>query len=71
GSRSSKRRRRRRRPPGSPCGGQEPPCALLPMAGAQPGVHALQLRPVCVPAALRRGTAFAKWDDQLLVALGF
>ncbi|XP_077170721.1 1-phosphatidylinositol 4,5-bisphosphate phosphodiesterase beta-1 isoform X2 [Paroedura picta] len=33
------------------------------MAGAQPGVHALQLRPVCVSAGLKKGTSFLKWDD--------
>uniref|UniRef100_A0A8C9X9A8 Phosphoinositide phospholipase C n=1 Tax=Sander lucioperca TaxID=283035 RepID=A0A8C9X9A8_SANLU len=33
------------------------------MAGAQPGVHALQLKPVSVPESLRRGTKFMKWDD--------
>lgn len=33
------------------------------MAGAQPGVHALQLKPVCVPECLRRGNKFMKWDD--------
>ncbi|KAM5246102.1 1-phosphatidylinositol 4,5-bisphosphate phosphodiesterase beta-1 isoform 1-T1 [Ctenodactylus gundi] len=33
------------------------------MAGAQPGVHALQLKPVCVSDSLRKGTKFVKWDD--------
>ena len=33
------------------------------MAGAQPGVHALQLKPVSVPESLRRGNKFMKWDD--------
>ncbi|KAJ7341564.1 hypothetical protein JRQ81_005818, partial [Phrynocephalus forsythii] len=33
------------------------------MAGAQPGVHALQLQPVRVSASLKKGTTFAKWDD--------
>lgn len=33
------------------------------MAGAQPGVHALQLKPVSVPDNLRRGNKFMKWDD--------
>ncbi|TNN32549.1 1-phosphatidylinositol 4,5-bisphosphate phosphodiesterase beta-3 [Liparis tanakae] len=33
------------------------------MAGAQPGVHALQLEPVSVPESLRRGNTFLKWDD--------
>lgn len=33
------------------------------MAGAQPGVHALQLKPVSVPESLRKGNRFMKWDD--------
>uniref|UniRef100_A0A672HKV3 Phosphoinositide phospholipase C n=1 Tax=Salarias fasciatus TaxID=181472 RepID=A0A672HKV3_SALFA len=33
------------------------------MAGAQPGVHALQLKPVSVPESLRKGNKFMKWDD--------
>ncbi|KAM4632807.1 1-phosphatidylinositol 4,5-bisphosphate phosphodiesterase beta-1 [Polymixia lowei] len=33
------------------------------MAGAQPGVHALQLKPVSVPESLRKGNKFVKWDD--------
>uniref|UniRef100_A0A8C6WR70 Phosphoinositide phospholipase C n=1 Tax=Neogobius melanostomus TaxID=47308 RepID=A0A8C6WR70_9GOBI len=33
------------------------------MAGAQPGVHALQLKPVSVPESLKRGNKFMKWDD--------
>ncbi|CAL8313311.1 unnamed protein product [Lota lota] len=33
------------------------------MAGAQPGVHALQLKPVSVPESLKRGNTFMKWDD--------
>ncbi|XP_053429833.1 1-phosphatidylinositol 4,5-bisphosphate phosphodiesterase beta-1 isoform X1 [Nycticebus coucang] len=33
------------------------------MAGAQPGVHALQLKPVCVSDNLKKGTKFVKWDD--------
>uniref|UniRef100_A0A8C9VIA2 Phosphoinositide phospholipase C n=1 Tax=Scleropages formosus TaxID=113540 RepID=A0A8C9VIA2_SCLFO len=33
------------------------------MAGAQPGVHALQLKPVSVPESLRKGSKFMKWDD--------
>uniref|UniRef100_A0A8C6LED8 1-phosphatidylinositol 4,5-bisphosphate phosphodiesterase n=1 Tax=Nothobranchius furzeri TaxID=105023 RepID=A0A8C6LED8_NOTFU len=33
------------------------------MAGAQPGVHALQLKPVSVPECLRKGNKFMKWDD--------
>lgn len=33
------------------------------MAGAQPGVHALQLKPVCVSENLKRGSRFMKWDE--------
>uniref|UniRef100_A0A8C6XHL9 1-phosphatidylinositol 4,5-bisphosphate phosphodiesterase n=1 Tax=Naja naja TaxID=35670 RepID=A0A8C6XHL9_NAJNA len=33
------------------------------MAGAQPGVHALQLQPVRVSASLKKGSTFVKWDD--------
>ncbi|XP_035279636.1 1-phosphatidylinositol 4,5-bisphosphate phosphodiesterase beta-1-like isoform X1 [Anguilla anguilla] len=33
------------------------------MAGAQPGVHALQLKPVSVSETLRKGSKFMKWDD--------
>lgn len=33
------------------------------MAGAQPGVHALQLKPVCVSDTLKKGIKFVKWDD--------
>uniref|UniRef100_A0AAY4D4P4 1-phosphatidylinositol 4,5-bisphosphate phosphodiesterase n=1 Tax=Denticeps clupeoides TaxID=299321 RepID=A0AAY4D4P4_9TELE len=33
------------------------------MAGAQPGVHALQLKPVAVPESLKKGSKFMKWDD--------
>ncbi|KAL0967716.1 hypothetical protein UPYG_G00255960 [Umbra pygmaea] len=33
------------------------------MAGAQPGVHALQLKPVSVSESLRKGNKFMKWDD--------
>ncbi|XP_078086490.1 1-phosphatidylinositol 4,5-bisphosphate phosphodiesterase beta-1 [Mustelus asterias] len=33
------------------------------MAGAQPGVHALQLKPVYVPENLKKGSKFMKWDD--------
>ncbi|XP_016090390.1 1-phosphatidylinositol 4,5-bisphosphate phosphodiesterase beta-1-like [Sinocyclocheilus grahami] len=33
------------------------------MAGAQPGVHALQLKPVCVSDSLKRGSRFMKWDE--------
>ncbi|KAM6458737.1 1-phosphatidylinositol 4,5-bisphosphate phosphodiesterase beta-1 isoform 2-T2 [Liasis olivaceus] len=33
------------------------------MAGAQPGVHALQLQPVRVSASLKKGATFVKWDD--------
>ncbi|KAM8810355.1 1-phosphatidylinositol 4,5-bisphosphate phosphodiesterase beta-1 isoform 2-T2 [Eudromia elegans] len=37
------------------------------MAGAQPGVHALQLKPVCVSDALKKGVKFVKWDDDSTV----
>ncbi|KAH1173274.1 hypothetical protein KIL84_017113 [Mauremys mutica] len=37
------------------------------MAGAQPGVHALQLKPVCVSDLLKKGTKFVKWDDDSTV----
>uniref|UniRef100_A0A6I8NBW9 1-phosphatidylinositol 4,5-bisphosphate phosphodiesterase n=1 Tax=Ornithorhynchus anatinus TaxID=9258 RepID=A0A6I8NBW9_ORNAN len=37
------------------------------MAGAQPGVHALQLKPVCVSDHLKKGTKFVKWDDDSTV----
>lgn len=33
------------------------------MAGAQPGVHALQLKRVSVPEKLRMGHKFMKWDE--------
>ncbi|XP_072437562.1 1-phosphatidylinositol 4,5-bisphosphate phosphodiesterase beta-1 isoform X1 [Chiloscyllium punctatum] len=33
------------------------------MAGAQAGVHALQLKPVSVPENLKKGSKFMKWDD--------
>ncbi|XP_062407347.1 1-phosphatidylinositol 4,5-bisphosphate phosphodiesterase beta-1 [Sardina pilchardus] len=33
------------------------------MAGAQPGVHALQLKPVSVSDSLKNGSKFMKWDD--------
>uniref|UniRef100_A0A8C6TYJ4 Phosphoinositide phospholipase C n=1 Tax=Neogobius melanostomus TaxID=47308 RepID=A0A8C6TYJ4_9GOBI len=34
------------------------------MAGAKPGVHALQLKPVCVHEALKKGGKFIKWDEE-------
>lgn len=33
------------------------------MAGAKPGVHALQLKPVSVPDHLIKGSKFVKWDE--------
>ncbi|KAM9316993.1 1-phosphatidylinositol 4,5-bisphosphate phosphodiesterase beta-1 isoform 2-T2 [Gastrophryne carolinensis] len=33
------------------------------MAGAQPGVHALQLKRVCVSDTLKKGSKCIKWDD--------
>lgn len=35
----------------------------LAMAGAKPGVHALQLKPVSVHDALKKGGKFIKWDE--------
>ncbi|XP_061546334.1 LOW QUALITY PROTEIN: 1-phosphatidylinositol 4,5-bisphosphate phosphodiesterase beta-1-like [Phycodurus eques] len=35
------------------------------MAGAQPGVHALKLQPPAVSRALRNGSNFIKWDEDL------
>ncbi|XP_069090246.1 1-phosphatidylinositol 4,5-bisphosphate phosphodiesterase beta-1 isoform X1 [Pleurodeles waltl] len=37
------------------------------MAGAQPGVHALQLKHVSVPENLKKGTKCMKWDDDSTV----
>lgn len=34
------------------------------MAGARPGVHALQLEPPTVAETLRRGSKFIKWDEE-------
>ncbi|XP_026173930.1 1-phosphatidylinositol 4,5-bisphosphate phosphodiesterase beta-3 isoform X2 [Mastacembelus armatus] len=34
------------------------------MAGAKPGVHALQLKPVSVHEALKSGGKFIKWDEE-------
>uniref|UniRef100_A0AAY4CIR5 Phosphoinositide phospholipase C n=1 Tax=Denticeps clupeoides TaxID=299321 RepID=A0AAY4CIR5_9TELE len=39
------------------------------MAGAKPGVHALQLKPVCVHETLKRGSKFVKWDEPSLVTI--
>lgn len=33
------------------------------MAGAKPGVHALQLKPVNVPEVLIKGGKFIKWEE--------
>ncbi|XP_041420273.1 1-phosphatidylinositol 4,5-bisphosphate phosphodiesterase beta-1 isoform X3 [Xenopus laevis] len=33
------------------------------MAGAQPGVHALQLKRVCVSDTMKKGSKCMKWDD--------
>ncbi|XP_051900991.1 1-phosphatidylinositol 4,5-bisphosphate phosphodiesterase beta-3 isoform X2 [Pristis pectinata] len=33
------------------------------MAGARPGVHALQLKPVAVHETLKKGSKFIKWDE--------
>ncbi|XP_053133887.1 1-phosphatidylinositol 4,5-bisphosphate phosphodiesterase beta-3 isoform X4 [Hemicordylus capensis] len=34
------------------------------MAGARPGVHALQLEPLRVPETLLKGSKFIKWDEE-------
>ncbi|XP_033992419.1 1-phosphatidylinositol 4,5-bisphosphate phosphodiesterase beta-3 isoform X1 [Trematomus bernacchii] len=34
------------------------------MAGAKPGVHALQLKPTSVHEALKKGGKFIKWDEE-------
>ncbi|TNM93569.1 hypothetical protein fugu_001745 [Takifugu bimaculatus] len=34
------------------------------MAGAKPGVHALQLKPVSVHDALKKGGKFIRWDEE-------
>ncbi|KAM9717092.1 1-phosphatidylinositol 4,5-bisphosphate phosphodiesterase beta-3 isoform 2-T2 [Menidia menidia] len=34
------------------------------MAGAKPGVHALQLKPVSVHEVLKKGGKFVKWDEE-------
>ncbi|XP_077138705.1 uncharacterized protein LOC143804470 isoform X2 [Ranitomeya variabilis] len=39
------------------------------MAGAQPGVHALQLKRVCVSDTLKRGSKCIKWDDEIIKLL--
>ncbi|KAG7243279.1 hypothetical protein INR49_011726 [Caranx melampygus] len=36
----------------------------LAMAGAKPGVHALQLKPVSVHETLKKGGKFIKWDEE-------
>ncbi|KAF6333957.1 phospholipase C beta 3 [Rhinolophus ferrumequinum] len=43
------------------------------MAGARPGVHALQLEPPTVVETLRRGSKFIKWDEdpKIREVLGF
>lgn len=40
-----------------------PPVDSAVMAGAKPGVHALQLKPVSVHEVLKRGSKFIKWDE--------
>ncbi|XP_078671681.1 1-phosphatidylinositol 4,5-bisphosphate phosphodiesterase beta-1-like isoform X4 [Branchiostoma floridae x Branchiostoma belcheri] len=39
------------------------------MAGAKPGVHALQLKPVEVPKELKEGNKFIKWEDDSTVGV--
>ncbi|XP_069500965.1 1-phosphatidylinositol 4,5-bisphosphate phosphodiesterase beta-3 [Ambystoma mexicanum] len=34
------------------------------MAGARPGVHAVQLKPISVHETLRKGSKFIKWDEE-------
>ncbi|XP_069064007.1 1-phosphatidylinositol 4,5-bisphosphate phosphodiesterase beta-3 [Pleurodeles waltl] len=34
------------------------------MAGARPGVHALQLKPISVHETLKKGSKFIKWDEE-------
>ncbi|CAN0400227.1 unnamed protein product [Lampetra fluviatilis] len=38
-------------------------CSPADMAGARAGVHALQLKQIGVPDALKKGNKFIKWDD--------
>jgi len=33
------------------------------MAGAKPGVHVVQLKPICVAESLIKGNKFIKWDE--------
>lgn len=33
------------------------------MAGAKPGVHNVQLKPINVPDTLTQGSKFIKWED--------
>ena len=33
------------------------------MAGAKPGVHVVQLKPISVPEPLTRGSKFIMWND--------
>lgn len=33
------------------------------MAGAKPGVHVVQLKPIFVPEPLTRGSKFIMWND--------
>ncbi|KAG9346458.1 hypothetical protein JZ751_006769, partial [Albula glossodonta] len=40
-----------------------PPALTGKMAGAKPGVHALQLKPVSVHETLKKGSKFVKWDE--------
>lgn len=37
------------------------------MAGAQSGVHVVQLKPIVVPPALLEGNKCVKWDDVSLL----
>ncbi|XP_015930069.1 1-phosphatidylinositol 4,5-bisphosphate phosphodiesterase classes I and II isoform X2 [Parasteatoda tepidariorum] len=37
------------------------------MAGAQSGIHVVQLKPIVVPQAMQEGNKFVKWDDDSTV----
>lgn len=41
------------------------------MAGAQSGVHVVQLKPIVVPQALQEGNKVLKWDDVSLLSIVF
>ncbi|VDI23705.1 Hypothetical predicted protein, partial [Mytilus galloprovincialis] len=39
------------------------------MAGAKPGVHVVQLRPIIVPECLIKGNKFIKWDESSAIGV--